>query len=68
VKPFEVLIKMGPLRSKGWGSAPDAIVSAPRFGTLVQIVWAGCADEDDFGYDPVAARVGNVVAPSLDQG
>lgn len=45
---------MGPLRSRGWGSAPDALLSAPRFGTLVQIVWSGCADEEDFGYDPVA--------------
>lgn len=54
-KPFDVLIKMGPLRSKGWGSAPDALLSAPRFGTLFQVVWAGCADEDDFGYDPLIA-------------
>ncbi len=68
VKPFDVLIKMGPLRSKGWGSAPDAVLSAPRFGTLVQIVWAGCADEDDFGYDPVAARISNGVTPSLTKG
>jgi hypothetical protein len=52
--PFDVLIKVGPLRSKGWGAAPDAILTAPRFATLIQIVWAGCADEDDFGYDPVA--------------
>jgi hypothetical protein len=64
VRPFDVLIKMGPLRSKGWGSAPDALVSAPRFATLVQIVWTGCADEDDFGYDPVTARTGHTVLPS----
>jgi hypothetical protein len=63
-KVFDVLIKMGPLRSKGWGSAPDAVLSAPRFETLVQLVWAGCADEDDFGYDPVAARIGKEVSPS----
>jgi hypothetical protein len=53
-KPFDVLIKMGPLRPQGWGSVPDAILTAPRFGTLVQIVWAGSADEDGFGYDPVS--------------
>lgn len=53
-KPFDVLIKMGPLRSQGWGAAPDAILTAPRFENLAQIVWAGCTDEDDFGYDPVA--------------
>jgi len=51
---FDTLIKVGPFRSWGWGSAPDAIKAAPRFGTLVQIVWAGCADEPGFGYDPVA--------------
>jgi hypothetical protein len=52
VEPFDVLVKVGPLRSKGWGSAPDAILSAPRFAKMVQIVWSGCGDEDDFGYDP----------------
>jgi len=64
VEPFDVLIKMGPLRSRGWGSAPDAVISAPRFATLKQIVWAGCLDEDDFGYDPVAARAGDGVVRS----
>ena len=54
-EPFDVLIKVGPLRSRGWGAVPDAILTAPRFSTLVQIVWSGCADEPDFGYDPVAA-------------
>jgi hypothetical protein len=52
--PFEVLIKIGPLRSKGWGSAPDALLSAPRFERMIHIVWSGCGDEDDFGYDPGA--------------
>ena len=42
--PFDVLIKVGPLRTRGWGSAPDALVTAPRFKTLVQIVWAGCSE------------------------
>jgi hypothetical protein len=56
--PFDVLLKVGPLRSKGWGSAPDAIVSAPRFGKMVQIVWSGCGDEDDFGYDPATMTGG----------
>ena len=58
--PFDVLVKVGPLRSRGWGSAPDAILSAPRFETLMQIVWSGCADEDGFGYDPVAPPTGGV--------
>ncbi len=52
--PFDVLIKVGPLRSRGWGSAPDALLSSPRFRLLIQIVWSGCADEEDFGYDPIA--------------
>ncbi|MGD9932848.1 MAG: hypothetical protein AB7T37_03935 [Dehalococcoidia bacterium] len=52
--PFEVLLKCGPLRSRGWGSAPDALLTAPRFRTLTQFVWAGSVDEDGFGLDPVA--------------
>jgi len=49
---FDVLVKIGPLRSRGWGAVPDAILTAPRFNRMVQIVWAGCQDEPDFGYDP----------------
>jgi hypothetical protein len=47
---------MGPLRSRGWGSAPDALLSAPRFESLIQFVWTGCVDEQDFGYDPIVTR------------
>ena len=53
-EPFDILIKFGPLRSRGWGAAPDALLTAPRFETLVQIVWSGCGDDPDFGYDPVS--------------
>jgi len=66
-EPFEVLIKMGPLRPRGWGSIPDAVLTAPRFGTLVQIAWSGSADEDGFGFDPVCADVGQVPAPGPSQ-
>jgi hypothetical protein len=69
-EPFQTLIKVGPLRSRGWGSAPDALLSAPRFATLVQIVWSGCADEEDFGYDPVsrgATGTGATAARPADQ-
>ena len=52
--PFDVLLKCGPLRSRGWGAAPDALITAPRFRTLTQFVWAGSADEEGFGLDPVA--------------
>lgn len=51
-EPFDALIKVGALRSRGWGSAPDAILTAPRFNSLIQVVWSGCNDEADFGYDP----------------
>ena len=54
--PFDLMIKVGPLRSRGWGSAPDAILSAPRYSTLAQLVWAGCGDEEGFGYDPAIAQ------------
>ncbi len=63
--PFDVLVKVGPLRSRGWGSAPDAILSAPRFSRLIQIVWSGCADEDDFGYDPAGIIGGFAGAQAL---
>ena len=46
-------MKVGPLRARGWRSAPDAIVTAPRFRTLAQLVWSGSIDDSDFGYDPV---------------
>ena len=58
---FDTLVKIGPLRSCGWGSAPDAIRAAPRFATLIQIVWAGCADEMGFGYDPVLPVAGDAL-------
>lgn len=54
-EPFDVLIKVGPLRARGWGSAPDALLTAPRFDTLLQLVWTGCADEAGFGYDPASS-------------
>jgi len=50
---FDDLIKIGPFRSRGWSSAPDAILTAPSFERLVQLLWNGCDDENGFGYDPV---------------
>lgn len=49
---FDVLIKVGPLKVRGWGSAPDALVTAPKFLELRTFVWEGAADDPDFGYDP----------------
>lgn len=54
---FDALLKIGPLRSRGWGAVPDALLTAPRFDTLVQVVWSGCNDEPDFGYDPVSVQL-----------
>lgn len=56
-EPFDTMIKVGSLRSRGWGSAPDAILTAPRYNTLAQVVWSGCNDEADFGYDPVFSHI-----------
>ena len=53
MSPCDALVKCGPLRARGWGSAPDALLNAPRFGTLVQVVWFGSDDNSDFGFDPV---------------
>jgi hypothetical protein len=54
-EPFDLMIKIGPLRSHGWGAVPDALISASKFARLDQLVWVGCADEDGFGFDPVSA-------------
>ena len=49
---FGVLVKFGPLRTRGGGRRPDSLISAPRYRKLVQVVWAGCSDDPEFGYDP----------------
>jgi hypothetical protein len=46
---FDTLIKTGPLRTWGWASAPEAIINAPRYKKLIQLVWAGNSDEPEFG-------------------
>ena len=63
-EPFDCLIKVGALRARGWGSSPDAVLSAPRFAKMVQIVWSGCSDEDGFGYDPAGITVTSASAPT----
>ncbi len=54
--PFDVLLKVGPLRSVGWGKCPDALLTSPRFSTLTLFVWSGTSDEDHFGLDPVTGE------------
>jgi hypothetical protein len=56
--PFDLLIKVGPLRSRGWGSLPGACLNAPRYHQLVQVVWTGISDEPGFGDDPVVSLWG----------
>ena len=49
----DTMFRLGPLLSWGRGVAPAAILSAPRFCTLAQFVWAGTSDDSDFGDDPL---------------
>lgn len=46
---FDVLLKVGPLRSFGYGRTPEALLTAPRFKRLQQVTWAPEYDEPDFG-------------------
>lgn len=56
---FDSLIKVGPMRSFGWGSVPDALLSAPCYSTLLHFIWSGSRDEVPFGFDPIAAETNN---------
>lgn len=47
------LIRFGPLRTRGFGSAPEALITSPSYRRLVRFVWAGLADEEGFADDPV---------------
>lgn len=51
--PFDTLLKVGPLRSRGFSSLPAAVLNAPRFYTLLQVAWYGTPDQPGFGADPV---------------
>ena len=48
-----MLIKVGPFRSCGWGNCSDALLTAPRFESIVHFVWSGSKDEPRFGLDTV---------------
>jgi hypothetical protein len=54
---FDVLYRMGPLRSEGWSKIPKVIISAPHYKKLIQIMWSGSFNESDFGMDPVIKSV-----------
>jgi hypothetical protein len=53
--PFSTLVKVGPLRAKGWGRIPDCAISAPRQRKFISICWSGCNDDPEFGLEPATA-------------
>jgi hypothetical protein len=55
-EPFDLLIKAGPLRARGWAAFPSACLNAPRYRELAEVVWAGMGDELGFGEDPLIAQ------------
>jgi hypothetical protein len=57
VEFFEVLIRVGPLRSHGWSKLPQVIISSPKFVQLLQFYWAGSFNEEGFGLDPVLNNI-----------
>jgi hypothetical protein len=54
---FDTLLKVGPLRTRGFSSMPGAVYNAPRFRKLVQVTWFGSPNETGFGDDPVLERI-----------
>jgi hypothetical protein len=67
--PFDLLIKVGPFRTRGWGAAPRALIHSPRYRELRQFVWTGSCDEAGFGEDPVLSgwADGNATASGSDR-
>lgn len=53
IPPADALIRFGPLRTRGFGSAPEALITSPSYRRLVRFVWSGLADEEGFADDPV---------------
>lgn len=45
-KPFDILIKTGPLRVEGWCHTPMSVLWAPRQKEIIQITWKGINDEN----------------------
>ena len=48
---FDLMIRVGPMRTEGIGAIPDGILTAPRYARLEQMVWNGVSDEPDVGFD-----------------
>ncbi len=51
--PVDALIRFGPLRTSGFGSVPEALITSPSYRRLIRLVWKGLEDEDGFADDPV---------------
>lgn len=51
--PVDALIRFGPLRTRGFGNAPEALITSPSYRRLIRFVWAGLTDEDGFADEPV---------------
>jgi hypothetical protein len=56
-RPFDALLKVGPLRGDGWSATPFAVMNAPRFRELIQITWRSTPDDPSFGADLVLTGV-----------
>jgi hypothetical protein len=54
---FRTLIKVGPMRASGWGAIPDAVFTAPRQQTVMQVLWSGCGDEPGFPFSAIPGPV-----------
>ncbi|APO81848.1 hypothetical protein [Pseudomonas putida] len=53
IPPVDALIRFGPLRTRGFGNVPEALITSPSYRRLVRLVWAGLEDEERFADDPV---------------
>jgi hypothetical protein len=53
MSPFDRLIRVGPMKSRGLARVPDAIFNAPRFKVLEQVLWDVSRDENDLGMEPL---------------
>lgn len=67
-EPFDILIKIGPLRRTGYSSLTGAVINAPRYRSLQQFTWSGLPDDEGFGRDPLlsALRGGGEGGPRSD--
>lgn len=63
-RPFDVLLKVGPLRFEGMLGMPPGVLSAPRYSGLQQFVWGGLRDDRRCGLDPVLSALGTESHPA----